>query len=371
MIKNSMIKKPLKVTFFTARYSHSGVPLAQIRLAKLFKRKGYEIDFIFGYIPDDIEPPILTDFNVINFDKSRVIRLFGNIISYLSKTKPDIIISAEDHLNAVVLLCARIARSKAKISVSSRVTPYDTYSNKILTKRWFLKYFMKFVESRATALVCVSKDMVKQYKTIFKNSRHQCIYNVVNDASSQQRIAEEVDEAWLIHKKTPVIVSAGRLAPEKGLLDLVQAIKVLSKTREVKLLMLGEGPMRKDIESLIAQENLQGIIKLIGFQENPLKYYSKADVFVLSSYVEGLPNVLVEAMMSGCTPVSTNCPTGPEEVLQNEKYGYLVPVHDPVAMAKGIEKALDKPIPPEILALGVNDFTEDAVFKKYQEALHL
>jgi glycosyltransferase involved in cell wall biosynthesis len=366
-----MIEKHLKVAFFTARYSHSGVPLAQIRLAKLFKRKGYEIDFIFGYIPDDIQLPILKDFNVINFNKSRVIRLFGNITKYLSKAKPDIIISAEDHLNAVVLLCARIVRSKAKISVSSRVTPFDTYSNKIFTKRWFLKYFMKFVESRATALVCVSKDMVKQYRTIFKNSRHQCIYNVVNDASSQQRISEAVDEEWLIHKQTPVIVSAGRLAPEKGLPDLVMAIKELSKRRDVRLLMLGEGPMRSEVEALIESENLEDVIKLVGFQENPLKYYSKADVFVLSSYVEGLPNVLVEAMMCGCTPVSTNCPTGPEEVLQNEKYGYLVPVHDPIGMAKGIEKALDNPILPEVLALGVNDFTEEAVFRKYQEALHL
>ena len=366
-----MIEKHLKVAFFTARYSHSGVPLAQIRLAKLFNRKGYEIDFIFGYIPGDINPPILNDFQIINFDKPRVIRLFGNIISYLFKSKPDIIISAEDHLNAIVLLCARITRSKAKISVSSRVTPYDTYSNKLFTKRWFLKYFMKFVESRATALVCVSKDMVKQYRTIFKSSRHECIYNVVNDENSQKRISEDVDEEWLINKQTPIIVSAGRLAPEKGLSDLVLAIKELSKSRDVKLLILGEGPMRDDIEALIDKENLNAIIKLIGFQENPLKYYSKSDVFVLSSYVEGLPNVLVEAMMCGCTPVSTNCPTGPEEVLQNGKYGYLVPVHNPMEMAKGIESALNNPISPKILALGVNNFTEEAVFKKYQEALHL
>ncbi len=361
----------MKVTFFTARYSHSGVPLAQIRLAKLFQKKGYEIDFIFGYVPDDMNMPILKNMNVINFNKPRVYKLFRKIFKYLVKNKPDVIISAEDHLNAVVLLCARVSGSKAKISVSSRVTPFDTYSNKIFTKRWFLKYFMQFVESRANALVCVSKDMVKQYKTIFKNSRHQCIYNVVYDNSSQSRMSENVDESWLVNKEIPVIISAGRLAPEKGLLDLILAIKELSKSREVRLLMLGEGPMRKEIEALIKKENLNEVIKLIGFQENPLKFYSKSDVFILSSYVEGLPNVLIEAMMCGCTPVSTNCPTGPEEVLQKEKFGYLVPVHDPIEMAKGIGRALDEPIPVEILAEGVKNFTEDAVFKKYQEALNI
>ena len=91
----------------------------------------------------------------------------------------------------------------------------------------------------------------------------------------------------------------------------------------------------------------------------------------MSSYVEGLPNVLVEAMMCGCTPVSTDCPTGPREVLQNEKYGYLVPMHDPKAMAEGIKKALENPIPPERLAEGVHDFIEDEVFSQYEKVLGL
>lgn len=361
----------MKVAFFTARYSRSGVPLAQIRLANLFLERGYDVDFIVGYIPEGLDLPHLEGINTIVFDRPRVFTMFSPIIKYLYANKPDIIISAEDHLNAVVLLSAIVTRSHAKISVSSRVTPFDTYSNKIFSKRWILKHFMNLVESRADALVCVSKDMVEQYKTVFKNSRHQCIYNVVKDRHSEAKIAESVDEPWLTNKTAPVIVSAGRLAPEKGYPDLIMAVKELSKTQDIKLIMLGEGPMRDELERLIARENLSSNIKLLGFQENPLKYYSKADVFVLSSYVEGLPNVLVEAMMCGCTPVSTDCPTGPREVLQNEKYGYIVPMHDPKAMALGIKKALDNPIPSQRLAEGVKAFTEDEVFKQYQRVLGL
>ena len=361
----------MKVAFFTARYSHSGVPLAQIRLANLFLRRGYNVDFIVGYVPDGLELPHLDGINTIIFNRPRVITMFDLIIKYLFIAKPDIIISAEDHLNSVVLLSAIVARSRAKISVSSRVTPFDTYSNKVFSKRWLLKHFMNLVQSRADALICVSKDMVEQYKTIFKNSRHQCIYNVVKDRHSEQRIAESVDEPWLINKTTSVIVSAGRLAPEKGFPDLIMAIKELSRYQDIKLLLLGEGSMRGEIESLIEKENLHSNIKLVGFQENPLKFYSRADVFVLSSYVEGLPNVLVEAMMCGCTPVSTNCPTGPEEVLQNEKYGYLVPMRNPKAMAIGIKKALENPIPAHRLAEGVKSFTEDEVFRQYEKILGL
>ena len=92
---------------------------------------------------------------------------------------------------------------------------------------------------------------------------------------------------------------------------------------------------------------------------------------MLSSHVEGLPNVLVEAMMCGCTPVSTDCPTGPRELLQEGKYGYLVPMRNPVAMAYGIEKALDNPIPKNLLDEAVQPFEESAVLKRHFEILGL
>lgn len=360
----------MKITFITARHSISGVPLAQIRLAELFKMKGYkDIDFIYGYCPKELDLPKMEDINVINFNKPRVISCFFDILKYFLKNKPDIVVSAEDHLNSIVLLCAMITKSKAKISVSSRVTPFDTYSNKIFTKRWILKHFMNFVEKRADALVCVSKDMIKQYQSIFKNSRHICIYNVVKDIYSENRMNEPVEENWLINKKIPVVISAGRLAPEKGYKDLILAIKEIRKTREVRLIMLGEGELRNELEELIKKEKLTDSIKLLGFESNPLKFYKNADVFVLSSYLEGLPNVLVEAMMCGCTPVSTNCPTGPAEVLKDGKYGYLVPLKNPKELANGIILALDNPISPDKLYEGIEEFTEDKVYSQYQKYL--
>ena len=114
------------MVFFTARYSHSGVPLAQIRLAKLFLRRGYDVDFILGYVQNSLEVPNLKGINTIIFNRPRVITMFDLVMKYLYTNKPDIIISAEDHLNAVVLLSAMLTRSQAKISVSSRVTPFDT-----------------------------------------------------------------------------------------------------------------------------------------------------------------------------------------------------------------------------------------------------
>jgi glycosyltransferase involved in cell wall biosynthesis len=146
-------------------------------------------------------------------------------------------------------------------------------------------------------------------------------------------------------------------------------MKELAKSRKLRLVILGDGPLRAELEALIKKLDLNDVVKLLGYVDNPLKYFSRADVFVLSSHVEGLPNVLVEAMICGCTPVSTDCPTGPREVLQDGKYGYLVAMRDPIALAAGIEKALDHPIPKNLLRDAVKPFAEHAVIARHFEIL--
>ena len=137
---------------------------------------------------------------------------------------------------------------------------------------------------------------------------------------------EPIDEPWFENKNSPVIVSAGTLTKRKGFHDLIMAMKEVTKMVDLKLIILGAGYQREILEKMIKDENLTSSVKLVGHKSNPLAYYYQSDIFVLSSYAEGLPNVLVEAMICGCTPVSTDCPTGPREVLQDQKYGYLVPM---------------------------------------------
>jgi glycosyltransferase involved in cell wall biosynthesis len=358
-----------KITFFIARHSRSGVPLAQIRLAKSLHRHGYEVEFVIGYVPYRLPIPSIDGIRVINLNTPRTFKALLPIISYIRERQPDVIFTAEDHLNAIVTLAAILTGSKAKLSASSRVTPYDTYSNKLFSKRWVLKQLSILLRRRVDALVCVSEDMVKQYEAIFGPSKFQCIYNVICDADSPQKMREPVDDPWLNDKSVPVIITAGRLAPEKGFSDLILAMKTLTQGTNARLAILGDGPLRAELEALIQREGLAANVRLLGFQENPLKYFSQARVFVLSSYVEGLPNVLVEAMACGCTPVATDCPTGPQEVLKGGKYGYLVPMRDPVAMATAIQKALEEPTSPELLQEAIEPFTEERVIQKHRSVL--
>jgi len=359
----------VKICIITPLYAIAGVPLAQIRFALALAKKGHDVDLVIGHIPADLIMPDITGVNLITWDKQQVRKMLYPMRKYLRVVKPDVVFSAEDHLNAMVLLAAILSRSKAKISCSSRVTPFDTYSNVPFTKRWILKQLVRSVMWRADALTCVSKDMVDQYRQVFKSPPHVSIYNIVDDKNSRARICETVEHECFINRNVPVLVAAGRLAPWKGFADLIHAIKELRQKREVRLLILGDGPLRSELQALIVKLGLEDVVSLLGYVTNPLKYFAQSNVFVLSSHVEGLPNVLVEAMMCGCTPVATDCPTGPREVLRDGRYGYLVPMRDPVAMAVAIEQALDKPIPKNLLDEAILPFEENTVINRHFEIL--
>jgi glycosyltransferase involved in cell wall biosynthesis len=359
-----------RIAFFIARHSRSGVPLAQMRLAKAFHRQGFPVDFVVAHVPEGLAPPSADGIRVIVLERARAAAAFFPICRYLRSTRPGVVFSAEDHMNFVVTAAMLATGSPAKLSVSSRVTPFDTYSNRLFTKRWLLKQIATPLGRRADALVCVSRDMIAQYVSIFGPRPFQCIYNVICDQESAARMQQPVqDEPWLQDKSVPVVISAGRLAPEKGFPDLIRAIRIVGESRPVRLLILGEGPLAAELEALIDAQGLRDAIKLIGFRSNPHQYFRHANVFVLSSYVEGLPNVLVEAMECGCTPVATDCPTGPREVLQDGKYGALVPVRDPAAMAAAIIAALDHPVSPELLREAIQPFTEAQVIQRHRASL--
>lgn len=355
----------MKIAVITGRYALSGVPLAQERFSHALARRGHDVDFLIGMVNEGYRAPVAKDFRTVVLARARVSLMLIPIARYLRKENPDVVFSAGDHLNAIVLLAALLAGSKAKISCSSRVTPFDTYSDVPFSKGWLLKGVMRAVMRRANALTCVSKDMVVQYQEVFENAPHRCVYNLVDDQPSRLRMTESVDEPWLLDGCSPTLIAGGALQPWKGFVDLIRAMRHIPASVGARLILLGDGPLRDELQALIGQLGLHDRVKLLGYVENPLKYFSRANVFVLSSHVEGLPNVLVEAMMCGCTPVATDCPTGPREVLQDGKFGYLVPVGDEMAIAAAIVKAIEAPVPPAKLLEAVRPFSETTVLAQH------
>jgi glycosyltransferase involved in cell wall biosynthesis len=364
--------KALRIAVITPRYAVSGVALAQWRFAAALARRGHRVDLIIGRCDQDLRVPRAPGVTIHVLGVGRTRAMAGPLFRYLRRERPDVLFSAEDHLNTILLATAIAARSGALISGSSRVPPSDTYSNKPFTKRWALKWCARAVAWRADALTCVSQDMVDEYRKLFPRGRQVCVYNIIDEPAAHARMAEPVEDEWFAGSAVPTLVAAGTLAPYKGFADLIEAMAVLLRSgRRARLVILGEGPSRDELESLVARHRIAEHVRLPGRVDNPLKYFAKADLFVLSSYAEGLPNVLVEAMLCGCTPVATNCVTGPREVLQDGRFGYLVPVGDPLRLAAGIGEALDRPIPPQQLTEAVAPFGEATVIRRHFELLGL
>lgn len=360
-----------RICVVTPRLSITGVPLAQARFAGALARHGHEVEFVIGE-SDGLAPPVIPGVKVTLWNTPRVAQMLPRMVSYLKRERPDVVFSAEDHLNGVVIIAAIVARSKAKISGSSRVSPFDSYSNKPFSAGWFRKQLLRSVMWRANALTCVSKDMVAEYRTIFPDAPHVCVYNIIDDAASRERAGEAVDHPWFNQREVPVIVAAGTLTRRKAFHDLVTAVKLVTdRGRNVRLAIFGEGHQRERLEGMVADYGLGDRVWLPGRIANPRAYFSKAPISALSSRAEGLPNVLVETMVCGCTPVSTDCPTGPREVIGDDEFGYLAKVHDPESLAAAIERALDRPIPRERLALATAPFEESRVIRRHFEVLGL
>ncbi|WP_158008244.1 glycosyltransferase [Methyloceanibacter methanicus] len=364
----------MHICIIFAVFARTGVPLAQIRMAQAFADRGHKVDLLVGHVlpgssAQELEQ--LRGVNVVILGRSRVSAMVPFFIRYLKEALPDVVFSAQDHLNAAVLIAAIVSGSKAKISASSRTYPLYEYPAGPLTKSWWLYKLMRTVARRANALTCVSEGVAAQYRSMSGDQRYVCVHNIVSTPSQRERVAEKLSHPWFTDGSVPTLVAAGRLLDVKGFDILIRSVALLRERRPVRLVLLGEGPERPRLEALIEDLNLRHYVRLEGEVENPLAYFGRADVFVLSSHFEGMPNVLIEAMMAGCTPVATDCNSGPSEVIADGETGYLVPVNDHKALAAGIERALASPIDSNDLVRAVRPFEEDVVIDQHFSLLGL
>lgn len=364
--------KPLKICVAVARFSFTGVPLAQFRFARALAARGHDVEIVIGHVDAGDVLPDRGHARLRILHRSSARRMLRPMARYLREEQPDVVFTSQDHLNGVVLMAAIMTRSNAKISGSSRVNPFYTYSNRPLTRKWWFKQAMRSVMWRADALTCVSQGMVNEYRAFFPDGPHLTVHNLVDDGPSRRRMEEPVEHPWFIDKAKPVVISAGTLSPRKGFTDLVAAFEILVNAgRDIRLVIFGEGRQRAELEQQVREAELEDRVSLPGKIANPLRYLARADVFALTSSFEGLPNALIEAMICGCPLVSTDCPSGPEEILAQGRYGKIVPVGDVAAIAQAIGEQLDDPIDPAIVAEGVRRFGEDAVIARHFEVLGL
>ena len=195
---------------------------------------------------------------------------------------------------------------------------------------------------RADRVIAISNSVAQDLtdKCNVPSGQIQVIYNPVITPQLHHLSKAEVPHPFFRPGRPPVILGVGRLVKVKNFGTLLRAFALVRQKHPARLVILGEGEERAELEQLARELNIAEDFALPGFTSNPYAWMSKAGVFVLSSVNEGLSSVLIEALACGCPVVSTDCPGGPAEILENGRYGRLTPVGDPEAMAEAILQTL-------------------------------
>lgn len=301
----------------------------------------------------------------------KTIRYLSDLTNYLRREQPDALLSAKTHANLVAIWARKIADGPTRIIVSERST-MSTVIQKSRKWRWrFTLPLIRKVYPQADLVIAVSNGVADDVSSCTGLSRERitAIYNpILTDQIKAQSIIP-VSHPWFDTEKIPIILGVGRLVPAKDFSTLLKALAHIRATRAARLVILGEGRERQTLENLAVELGIMSDCWLPGFEANPYAYMSRATVFVLSSLLEGLPNALIEALACGCPVVSTNCRSGPQEILANGVFGSLVPVGDDRALADAILHTMDHPPNAERLRSRAAEFDIHTIAEQYLQAL--
>ncbi|MBM3940853.1 MAG: glycosyltransferase [SAR202 cluster bacterium] len=281
---------------------------------------------------------------IVPRDARNGVRILAALVRNLRQARPDVVLAFQFGVLAVA--ANRLTGSRAAVVIRESNTP----SVAVAGGRglvWRVKLGLKRMAYRRAAYVIAVSEGVRQdvlRRLGLPAARVVTIYNISDREEIRRQASEPVDHPWFADGAgVPVIVSAGRLSHEKDHATLIRAFAEVVKRHEARLLILGEGSRRGRLEALVRELGLEDRVWMPGFIENPFPYVARASVFAFSSVYEGVGNALIEAQMCGVPIVSTDCPSGPREILADGAAGTLVPVGDAPAMAEAIARYLREP----------------------------
>ena len=328
------------------------------------------VDVVLAWAKGSFLSQLDSRVRVVNLACPNRISVTPRLANYFRRSRPRAVLSGLDVMNVSVLAGQILAGVELPIVVSVHVVLSQSLSRN-LRDRLFLSPMVRLLYPRAAGVVAVSEAVKEDLRNWVQlpHSRVRVIHNSVDLKGIARAVSKDLPGGSKLGAKT--ILTLGRLVEEKDHVTLIRAFaKVATTDPEVKLVILGEGPMRRELENLVKHLDLMDRISLPGFVDNPFSWLAQARLFVLSSQFEGFGNVVIEALATGCPVVSTDCPGGSTAILQHGRFGRLTPVGNSDAMADAINESLREIPDRQFLQSRAADFDLSIICRQYREALN-
>jgi glycosyltransferase involved in cell wall biosynthesis len=355
------------IAIFLPSLAGGGAQRSMLSLAEGLAAAGIRVDLVVGSAIGRLHRQVPQGIDLIDLGAARVLGALPRLVAYLSRERPNVLISALDHANLVAICARMISRSPTRVFVSVRNTLSEKVQQSRSRRERMLPLLARRLYPLAEGVVAVSDgvrdDLVANIG--LPPRLVQVLRNPVVTPQLTTLAQREPDHAWFRPGEPPVVLAAGRLTHQKDFATLLYAFDEVRRHHPCRLVILGEGPERADLESLVRRLGLVDQCDLHGFVDNPYAFMRRARLFVLSSAWEGLPGVLIQAMACGTPVLSTDCPSGPREILDDGRLGALVPVNDPKALAKAMLHALEKTHDRDALRARAQDYSLDRVVHDY------
>jgi len=292
---------------------------------------------------------------------------------YLRERRPAALLAAKDRAGQAAVLARLLAGTQTPILLRLGTTLSTAMADRGALRRWLRYLPIRQLYPRVERIVAVSQGVARDTATIARLPLDaiSVVRNPVITPELAGQAALPCAHPWFQPGEPPVILAAGRLQRQKDFPTLLRAFARMDRAHGARLVILGEGGGRGQLERMINDLDLAGRVDLPGFQDNPYPFLSRARLFALSSAWEGSPNVLTEALALGVPSVSTDCPSWPSEILDGGRFGPLVPVGDAAALAAAIEATLRQPLPAAVLKSAVTEYDQGLSARRHLELLGL
>lgn len=366
-----MVYSQPHVAIFLRYLGGGGAETILLNLAQNLSQQNCQVDLVLGKAWGRHLQKVAPTVNIVDLGASNLFSTVASLTRYLKEKQPTSVLSALHYANEITICAKRLANVPTRVVISEHNTLSQSLQQQNRLKKRLIPLFVKYLYPWADGIIAcshgVAKDLAQLGKLPLEKIRP--IYNPVISPTLLEKAQEPPNHSWFQPGEPPVILGVGKLEAQKDFPTLIRAFAQVRKVKPARLVILGWGQERSQLEALAQALGVAQDVDFPGYVDNPYAYMARAKVFALSSAWEGLPTVLIEALAVGTPVVSTNCPSGAAEILNNGQYGLLTSVGNAETLAEAILNVFSRTSHPVVDSTWLDQFCFPVITQQYCEVL--